>query len=271
MTERPYVPPRQALLEATPTAGARFSSLSTRITFWYGMILGLCLVAYSLAVGLSFQRHVGTELDTRLHEDIELAARAIVMDDEGGLRWPGGTLGKYVDEEEGGGHWLESWSPSGERLLTSGTMEPLDLGAPPDGALDHEARTLSLPRGPVRVMTEALRYPGGHFLVRAAVSEAGVRAQVRVVWLELLAFSIGVLILGGLGGYALSRRSLAPLGRMADQARRITAEHLHERLPPQHTAELEPDLALGEFRQEVLRLAPRRHTLCIEGQVASGR
>jgi heavy metal sensor kinase len=204
------------------------------------MILGLCLVTYSLAVGLSIERHVEKELETRLHEDIELAARALVVDDQGRPRWPGDTLGKYVDEEEGGGHWLEVWSPSGERLLASGTMNPLDLGPPPDdGVPDHQARTLELPTGPVRVMTETLRFPGGRFVVRAVVSGAWARRQVRRIWLELLLLSAGVLFLGGLGGAALSRRSLTPLARMASHARRITAEHLDERLPAQNTVELE--------------------------------
>jgi heavy metal sensor kinase len=206
---------------------------------WYGLILGLCLVGYSLAVGFSFERHLEKELDTRLHEDIELAARGLVVDDEGRPRWPGGSLGKYVDEEAGGGHWLEVWSTAGERLLATGTTAPLDLGPPPEDLPDHEARTLDVPTGPVRVMIEPLRFPGGRFIVRAVVSEAGVQAQVRTFWLELLAFSFGVLFLGGLGGAVLSHRSLRPLARMASHARRITAAHLDERLPPQGTTELE--------------------------------
>jgi len=215
------------------------NSLALRVTVWYGLLLGLCLVAYSLAVGLSFERHTDRELTRRLHEDIELAARALIVDDEGRPRLPRNTLGKYVDEEEGGGHWLEVWSPSGERLVATGTMQPLGLGPPPTDAPLQVARTLELPTGPVREMTEILRFPGGHFVVRAAVSEAGARAQIRRVWRELLFLSAGVLFLGGLGGGALSRRSLKPLDRMASQARRISAAHLHERLPPQRTAELE--------------------------------
>ncbi len=211
-----------------------------RVTVWYGMLLGLCLVAYSLAVGLSFQRHADRELDRRLHEDIELAARALVVDAEGRPSWPEGNLGRYVDEEEGGGHWVEVWSPAGERLLATGTREPLALRPPVDSGLPtHRPQTLDSPAGPVRAMTEPLAFPGGRFLLRVAVSEAGARAQIRTVWLELLALSASVLFLGGLGGAALSRRSLKPLDRMASHARRITAEHLHERLPAQRTAELE--------------------------------
>jgi heavy metal sensor kinase len=203
------------------------------------MILGLCLVAYSLAVGFSIERHTDNELTRRLHGDIQLAARALIVDDEGHPRLPRNTLGRYVDEEEGEGRWLEVWSPSGERLVAAGTMEPAGLGPPPEDAPHHQAQTLELPTGPVRTMTEVLRFPGGRLLVRAAVSEVGARAQVRTVWRELLLLSAGVLFLGGLGGAALSRRSLKPLGRMASHARRISAAHLHDRLPPQRTAELE--------------------------------
>jgi heavy metal sensor kinase len=203
------------------------------------MILGLCLVAYSLAVGLSVKRRLENELTWRLHEDIELAARALIVDDEGRPRLAGNTLGRHADEDEGGGHWLEVWSPSGERLVATGTMEPLGLGPPPEDAALRQARTLALPTGPVREMTDILRFPGGHFVVRAAVSEAGARARIRTVWRELLLLSAGVLFLGGLGGAALARRSLKPLDRMASRARRITAVHLHERLPPQRTTELE--------------------------------
>ncbi len=238
-------PPRTPLDATTDAREAKLPgrrwvhSLAMRVTVWYGMILGLCLVAYSLAVGLSFERRMDRELTWRLHQNIDLAARALIVDDEGHPRLPRNTLGTHVDEEEGGGHWLEVWSPSGERLVATGTMEPPGLGPPSRDAPLHQARTLELPTGPVREMTEILRFPGGHFLVRGAVSEAGTRAQIRAVWRELVALSAGVLFLGGLGGAALSRRSLKPLDRMASHARRITAAHLHERLPPQRTGELE--------------------------------
>jgi heavy metal sensor kinase len=214
-------------------------SLSARITVWYGMILGLCLVAYSLAVGLAVQRNAEQELDWRLRQEIELAARSVVVDEEGRPAWPDDTLGRYIDEQKAWGRWVEVWSPSGERLLANGTMQPPELDPPGEAAAHHVADTRVLPTGPVRVMSETLRFPRGRFVLRAVVSEAGARAEVRRVWLELVALSVGVLVLGGLGGALLARRSLKPLARMATHARRITVEHLDERLPPQRTAELE--------------------------------
>jgi heavy metal sensor kinase len=204
------------------------------VTFWYGTVIAVCLVAYSVAVAASFRAHLAVEIDRRVHEDIELAVRAIVVDNLGRPSWPSGFLDKEADDEEGGGHWIEVWSERGERLLATGTMAAPDLGLPGDTLRpDHRGRTLRLPAGPVRVMTEPVRVRGVRFLVRAAVSEAGVRRQVRVLWLELAGLCLAVLALGGLGGHVLVQHLLGPLARMAEQARRITAEQLHERLPPQ--------------------------------------
>lgn len=209
----------------------RFRSLRTRITVWYGGILALCLLVFSLAVGTSFTAQVQAELDRRVHEDVELAGRALLLDESGRPSWPGGFLGKQIHEEEGGGHWIEVWSARGERLLVTGTTtEPVGLDPPADSASDHEPRTIVLPTGRMRVLTEPLHANGRRFLVRAAVSEVGVQGQVRSLWLQLAFLSLTVLTLGGLGGYALVQYSLGPLERMADHARRITAEQLHERL-----------------------------------------
>jgi heavy metal sensor kinase len=215
-----------------------FRSLRGRLSAWYGAIIVSCLVAYSVAVGASFTAHVEAELDRRVHEDIELAARAVIVDAQGRLSWPGGFLAKQVHEEEGGGHWIEVWSRSGERLLDWGTMPDPALGRPsPDG---HAARTVMLPSGPVREQVDELRVQEMPLLVRAVVSEAGARAQLRRLWFELLGLSIFVLACGGLGGYVLARHALGPLDRMARHARRITAEQLHERLPAEpSSSELE--------------------------------
>ena len=229
MTDEPSGP--------APRRSGLFRSLRTRITLWYGAIIAVCLTAYGVAVGTSFTAHVQAELDRRVHEDIELAARSILLDTEGRASWPGGFLGKEMDEEQGGGHWIEIWTTEGQRVLATGSMADPELGRPEVGPrTDHRGRTVALPSGPLRVMTERVRAQATPFLVRAAVSESGARAQVRQLWLELVGLSLSVLALGGLGGYVLARRSLGPLARMAEDARRITADQLHERLPAEESS-----------------------------------
>jgi heavy metal sensor kinase len=234
------------------TSGSRpLGRLRTRITLWYGAIIAVCLIAYGAAVGTSYTAHVEAELDRRVHEDVELAARSILLDRDGRASWPGGFLDKEVDEEEGGGHWIEVWTTEGQRLLATGSTADPDLGRPEDVRRPvHRSRTEVLPSGPLRVMTERVRVQGTPFLVRAALSESSARTQVRQLWLELIGLSLFVLALGGLGGYVLAREALGPLARMAEDARRITAAQLHERLPVERSsAELHQ---LGEAFNETL-------------------
>lgn len=232
-------------------SGLRPRSLRTRIAIWYGAILALCLGAYSITVGITFAGQIGDELDRRVHEDIELAARALVIDEAGKPAWAGGFLGKRIEEEEGGGHRVEVFGALQERLLSEGTLEGLSLGPPPTEA--SPARTVAWEAGYVRVMTEWVEIGKTRLLVRAAVSEAGVRRQIAQLVLELVLVSVSVLALGGLGGFVLVRRLLGPLARMAEHARRITAEELHGRLSPEETS-TELDQLRDAFNETLARL-----------------
>ncbi len=113
----------------------RLGSLGTRIALWYGGLVALCLLAYSIAVVVFFTRHVETEPDRRVHEDVELAGRAVAVSESGLPVWRGGSPPwSGVHEEEGGGHWLEVWSLEGRRHLADGTADAVDLGPGPDGS-----------------------------------------------------------------------------------------------------------------------------------------
>lgn len=209
-----------------------FRSLRMRITAWWGLIIALCLTAYSIAVAISYSAHVDAELNRAVQEDLELAIRAILVDERGVPSWPNGILWQQVREEEGGGHAIEVWRPRGQRLLAVGTVEPLTLGPPDGSSPGRRARTIELPTGPFRVTTERVQISGSDFLVRAAVSEIPARRAIHSLWQELAILSLSVLVVGGFGGYLLARRSLGPLARLAEHARRINAEHLQDRLSP---------------------------------------
>lgn len=233
----------------------RRPSLKTELALWYGAAITLCLIAYSLAVGYFFGRHLEFELDRRVHEDIELAARSLIENAEGQPAWVGGFLGKEIEEEEGGGHWLEVWSEAGPRLLSAGTIDDPGLGPLVDATASglRQGRTVMGGQGPLRVMTDRVVVAGRPFIIRAAVSEVGSQQQLRQLRSELLALSLTVLILGGLGGVAIARRATGPLGRLAERARRITADHIHERIPEEPaSAEIE-DLRTA-FNETLARL-----------------
>lgn len=213
-----------------PHRGLR--SLASRLALWYGLLLAICVVTYSIWTVLFFTRHVDAELDRRVHEDVELGARALTLSADGLPAWRGDAPPwSGVHEEEGGGHWIEVWSLDGRLLLSDGTTGALSLGGPPEPAAPLRPHRLMLPAGSARVLVEPVSLAGRPFLLRVAVSEASSRALVREMWLEVRVLSLAVLVLGTLGGLWIARRSLAPLARLADRAQRITAEELHERLP----------------------------------------
>lgn len=214
----------------TVVPGLRLRSLRSRIMAWYGALIALCLIAYSIAVGYSYAKHVDAEWNRSAHEDVELAIRAIAVDNKGVPSWPTGFLRNQVSEEEGGGHWIEIWNQRGERLLFAGTANPSIPSAPEPSTVDGPARTLELPAGPFRVLSQTFRAGESAFIVRAAISERAGRQEILSLWRQLIVLSITVLALGFLGSYFLVRRSLGPLRRMADHASRMTADRLHDRL-----------------------------------------
>ena len=241
----------------TSAAGeaSRLRSLGTRIAVWYGGLVAVCLLVYSVTFVAFFTRHVEVELDRRVHEDVELAERALTVSDSGLPVWHGGSPPwSGVHEEEGGGHWLEVWSPDGRLLLSDGTLEAVDLGPAPEAVHGlGRPHTQVLPTGPVLVFVEKVVLGERPFLLRVAVSEASSRSQVRRIWLEVLLLSLGVLAGGGFSGRWLARKALLPLSRLADRSQRITAEQLHERLPVEG-ASLELDQLAAAFNDTFARL-----------------
>lgn len=231
----------------------RFRSLRVRLTLWGGLIVALCLTTYSIAVGYSYAAHVDAELNRSVHEDLELALRSVQVSAHGVPTWPGGSSWQDVREEEGGGHAIEVWSPDGRRLLTVATISLPDIGAPDAESFAAGARTLDLPGGPFRVLAERATLARFPFVVRTAVSERSARKEVRALWRELALVWLAVMSAGGLAGSLLVQRSLGPLARMANHARRITAERLGERLSPED-AGLELNQLRDAFNETLARL-----------------
>lgn len=228
--------------------------LATRLTLWHFSLLALCVGVYSTGSGLLFSHHVRAEIDRRVQEDIELAARALSVDREHRAIWIGGELGKQIPEEPGGGHWVEVWNAEGDRVLAAGSIDPPVLGPPFWGTIDSRPATSMLVRQlPLRVQSEQVQVDGRHWLVRVAVSELAALQSIRDFWRRQLLVSLMVLSLGALGGYWLTRQALAPFVRLAARARRITADQLDMRFPEER-AGAEIDQIRRAFNHTLERL-----------------
>jgi heavy metal sensor kinase len=84
---------------------------------------------------------------------------------------------------------------------------------------------------PVRVLSRPSYIRNRRVVIQVARSELPMRESLRdLAAILILGLPIAVAI-AGLGGYSLARQALAPIERMSDRARHITAENLGERLP----------------------------------------
>lgn len=121
----------------------------------------------------------------------------------------------------------------------SGTL-PLSAEARRNAAAGRETYETveGLAEYPVRVLTKPL-VAGGRVrnVIQVGMSQENLYAtRRRFLWVMTAVLPLGLLLAAG-GGWALARRALAPVERMAEAARRISAERLAERLEESGTGD----------------------------------
>jgi heavy metal sensor kinase len=221
----------------------RFHSVRMRLTLWYAGTLAVLLALYAGGIFVFLRHNLLTELDRRLHDDFELAEQMLERSANGGIRWRADE--HHHDDDASDDSWLEVWNPTGQllyrRAAFAGAGENTLVSLLP---LERAGYASVVVPGnvPVRVLSRAYVVADVPVVIRVARSEARLRQEINELFVILgLGFPVAVGIAAG-GGYALARRVLAPVGRMADQARTITAERLSERLPV-----VNPDDELGQL------------------------
>ncbi len=230
----------------------RSHSVRVQLTLWYVAVMVVVLGVYAAAVFAFVRRSVADTLDQRLRGDFQLAAAMVD-------RAPDGSIITWFDLDAGGGDdqspWLQVWSPAGELLYRNSVAESMPLPETRNLAAQPEDRVVSVPAkaSPYRVLTRHGKISGQPVVIQVARSEAPMEQELqRLVLILVFGLPLGV-ALAGLGGYTLARRALAPIERMADLARTITAERLGDRLPVHH-----PDDEMGRlatvFNETLARL-----------------
>jgi heavy metal sensor kinase len=95
---------------------------------------------------------------------------------------------------------------------------------------DHTFQTIATERGGFRAYARRFSVSGGAWslvVLRSLHPQRELLEQIRLTFAWLI--PLGVL-LAGVGGYFLARKSLAPVAAMGAQVERISAANLHERL-----------------------------------------
>lgn len=217
-------------------------SIRFRLTIWYTGTLLLMLLLYGGGVFAFVWHRLSSDLDRRLHEDFEIVETMLDRTPEGQVRWIG-PLHPHEGEELDHQIWAEAWSPEGE-LLFRGEFPDWLTEAMAKPETDGETiRHLSLSNGrKVRYLEEPFPVGGRPVIIRVIRSEDRLyETLASLTLIELLGLPLAVAI-AALVGHALARRLLEPVALMTEQARSITADRLHERLPVHN-----PDDELGHL------------------------
>jgi len=144
----------------------------------------------------------------------------------------------------------------GSRLLAAGQAGTRFFQATPElqsANRDRFLTNVTEDGGATRVLTRKFTVKGRWFRLIVGQSLQSVKADLRLVRRVLLLLAPAGLLIVGLGGFVLATRSLAPVRRMADQARRITDRDLSAGLHPGASSE-ELQVLADSFNELLSRL-----------------
>jgi len=196
------------------------ASVRGRLTLWYAAVLAVVLLLYAAGAYAFLVHRVYSEMDLTLRADFEAAEE----------RARDGAAKPHGDEPPD--RWIEVRDADGAVIAREGPAAPL-----PETPEGFESGTTA-DGEPVRVLTG--RYEGA--TIRVARSEAHARRRLGEFLLVMgIALPLAVALLSA-AGYFLARRTLAPVDRIVEHARTITAARLDERLPVEN-----PDDELGRL------------------------
>lgn len=207
------------------------ASIRVRLTAWYTTALSLMLIVYATATFVAVRHEFLEQLDDQLHDDFKSAETVLAP-------LSGGRIGFFDlrhdphDEDRGS----DVWSASGEEIYRSRTSAALPPVALTAATATPRYESLSVDGHTWRTLTGTALVGKRAVVLRVSRSEDRLLTQL---WEILVVLVLGlplVVALAGIGGYVLARRALTPIDHLASEARRITAERLHERLsvPNQH-------------------------------------
>jgi heavy metal sensor kinase len=208
----------------------RSHNVRVRLTLWYAAVMIVVLAVYATAVYMFVSRSVSSTLDERLRNDFFWVASTV---DEGpdGMIMPVPQVDLLLENEQ---PWVQVWTADGVLMLLS-NEEARRRPIPDAQTLAQQGgdRSASFLAGtvPVRVLSRPSYIRNRRVVIQVARSELPMREGLRdLAVILILGLPLAVAI-AGLGGYSLARQALAPIERMSDRARHITAENLGERLP----------------------------------------
>src|SRR5262245_27756192 len=215
-----------------------FNSVRTRLTLWYVSVLAVVLVASSMTLYVLESRALYANMDTDLRSFLEVTVRSFEND-----------LKEGKSDQLAAESTTTEMSQSIESLRIFDINRRLLAGNHPDEDLRSKLPDFnSIPTDEIYVTTVAEDDDPGKFhrvmlrrvtvpptntpyIIVASESLEDLEKELKAIRDPLLYVGPLALLLAGLGGWLLARKSLAPVVTMAESARRIGAENLGQQIP----------------------------------------
>jgi two-component system OmpR family sensor kinase len=210
-----------------------------RLTLWYVTVLALVLAIFGAAFYVLLSRTLYARIDNGLRSLIEVSTRSLSNDLEEGqsvISAAMSTAAELATPEQS----LLIFDPSGRLLAENHPEDDLRMRLPELSSIpEEESRFYTFTESggdgvaDSRVAVRRVTIPPKNvsYVLLASQSLDAVEDELALLRKPLLFAGSVALLLAGLGGWLLARKSLAPVVAMAGSARRIGAENLGQQLP----------------------------------------
>lgn len=208
------------------------SSVRARLTVWYIGVLALVLIAFSIGVYVMIKRALYVQLNYDLTSTAESTSTSFVRMLGTGKDVKTAAVDE-LNDHIGPDQSAAIFDSSGKVIAENPDLAGVRVQLPP-----------AIPEAPVylsnlndssgrRIVVKRFSCgsPGQLYFMVISQPVDQVINTLRTIRLVLLLGTGAGLVLAGLGGSVLARRSLLPVARMTEQARRMSAENLEQRLP----------------------------------------
>ncbi|MEK7754427.1 MAG: heavy metal sensor histidine kinase [Acidobacteriota bacterium] len=220
----------------------RARSIRIRLTAWYAAVLLVGLSLFGIAVWFALNRGLYETVDETLEDRVvgvrrfmEDQIEALSLDEirqefrEHSVLGPGGDLFQVCDAQ---GNWLYRSASLADNEVSARLPNRL----PKKGI--YEDRKVQ--KTVLRFLSRPVEIRGQHYTVQVGAPMGELLEATDRFRLSLLLLIPGVLLVACAGGYWMSRRALAPVDRIIDDANAISARNLERRLEvPQSGDEME--------------------------------
>lgn len=208
-------------------------SVRTRLTLWYVAVLAMVLIAFAAWTYLRVVSVLNEETDENMEAMVSnfkssLETETAENDDKSD---PAEIIRGTVGESRFKDYNFAVYDNSNRKIDATFTNEELNTALLKLNEFPQEFVTVYIRENPVRVHSIPLDYGSQKyrlFVTRSLQDQTRFMERLQSIYLVIVPLA---LILTGLGGYFLARKSLAPVLDMSRQAENLSATNLHERLP----------------------------------------